>query len=378
MGPKLQHPMPSAGVENAPPVELDLDTTASVLVVDDDSFQRRLLSLWLEAEGYEVRSAANAPETWDSIASAQPDLILLDVLLPVTTGYEIARHLKSQKATAGIPIIMISGLDDRNARLQGLREGAEDFLLKPVDRSELAVRVRNLLNLKNYSDLLRHNNRILERQVDEKTQQVRRQCIETVYTLTRAAEYRDETTGNHVSRISHYSATLSEYLGMDSAFRDQIFYASPMHDIGKLAIPDHILLKPGPLEPNEWAIMRTHTTLGREILLGNNSPYLEMGADIALHHHELWDGTGYPSGLAGEKIPLAARIMGICDVYDAMRSKRPYKVAHTHEETINVIRNGDRRIRPGQFDPQILDAFYACSQQFKQIYGEIAQRVQGH
>lgn len=378
MTPKSHSAASVFGRDPASPINTEVVSPANILVVDDDDFQRRLLSVSLEAEGYTVQCAGSANEAWACIAHEQPDLILLDVLLPDVSGYEITRQLKSQKSTAGIPIIMITGLDDRNARLRGLREGAEDFLIKPVDRSELSVRVRNLLNLKNYADLLRHNNRLLERQVDEKTQQVRQQCIETVLTLTRAAEYRDETTGNHVSRVSHYSATLSEYLGMDSTFRDQIFYASPMHDIGKLAIPDHILLKPGPLEPNEWEIMKTHTTLGREILLGNNSNYLEMGADIALHHHELWDGTGYPAGLSGERIPLAARIMGICDVYDALRSKRPYKSAHTHDETMSIIRTGDRRIRPGQFDPQILDAFFTCSHQFKQIYGEIAQRVQGH
>lgn len=370
--------IPDFGNEIAYPLNTGLVAPANILVVDDDPFQQRLLSVALEAEGYAVQCAASATEAWTSIARTQPDLILLDVLLPDISGYEITRQLKSQKSTAGIPVIMITGLDDRNARLRGLREGAEDFLIKPVDRSELAVRVRNLLNLKKYSDLLHHHNRVLARQIDEKTQQVRQHCIETVLTLTRAAEYRDETTGNHVSRISYYTATMSEYLGLDSAFRDQIFYASPMHDIGKLAIPDHILLKPGPLSPDEWEIMKTHTTLGREILLGNKSPYLEMGADIAQHHHELWDGTGYPARLAGENIPLSARIMGICDVYDALRSKRPYKVAHTHEDAVDIIRTGDRRIHPEQFDPQLLDAFFACNHQFKQIYGETTQRAQGH
>jgi putative two-component system response regulator len=150
-----------------------------------------------------------------------------------------------------------------------------------------------------------------------------------------------------------------------------------MHDVGKLAIPDHILLKPGPLTENEWAIMKTHTTLGREILGGNHSPYLEMGAEIALSHHECWDGSGYPLGLSGPAIPISARIMGLCDVYDALRSKRPYKYQHSHEDAVTAITRGDSRVRPEQFDPDVLNAFLSCHSQFAQIYSEFNQRV-GH
>ncbi len=355
--------------ESAPP---------DVLVVDDDEHHRRLLNIYLEAEGYTVRDASSGSAAFACIARQRPDLILLDVVLPDINGFEITRLLKQSKETTGIPIVMVTGLDDRAARLRALETGVEDFLTKPVDRSELVVRVRNLLTVKQYADFLRHHNRLLERQVDEKTQQVRQQCIATVMTLARAAEYRDETTGDHVNRISHYTVALAEMLGLDSEFRDQIFYASPMHDIGKLAIPDHILLKPGPLTKNEWAIMQTHTTLGREILQNQHSPYLEMGSDIAVSHHEYWDGSGYPRGLKGDNIPLAARIMTICDVYDALRSRRPYKQSKSHADAIEVMRTGDHRVRPAQFDPKIFDVFLTHNAQFEQIYVEFSRRSSAH
>lgn len=353
-------------------------TPADILVVDDDEHHRRLLSIYLESEGYRAREAETGSEAFICIAQHRPDLILLDVILPDINGFEITRRLKESKHTAGIPVVMVTGLDDRAARLRGLEAGAEDFLTKPVDRSELVVRVRNLLTVKHHADFLRHHNRLLERQVDEKTQQVRQQCIATVMTLARAAEYRDETTGDHVNRISHYTVALAELLGLDNEFRDQIFYASPMHDIGKLAIPDHILLKPGLLTNNEWAVMKTHTTLGREILMNHHSPYLEMGSDIAVGHHEYWNGSGYPRGLKGENIPLAARIMTICDVYDALRSKRPYKQSKSHSDTLDVMRTGDHRVHPAQFDPQIFDVFMSKHSQFEQIYMEFSRRVSGH
>ena len=364
--------------DSATPEAEEEATPHDILVVDDDEHHRRLLNIYLEAEGYTAREAGSGSAAFAYIAQRRPDLILLDLILPDINGFEITRLLKENKETASIPIVMVTGLDDRAARLRGLDAGAEDFLTKPVDRSELVVRVRNLLAVKQYADFLRHHNRLLERAVDEKTRQVRQQCIATVMTLARAAEYRDETTGDHVNRISHYTVALAELLGLDSEFRDQIFYASPMHDIGKLAIPDHILLKPGPLTNNEWAIMKTHTTLGREILLNHHSPYLEMGSDIAVSHHEYWDGTGYPMGLKGENIPLAARIMVICDVYDALRSKRPYKPYMSHDDALEVMRIGDHRVRPTQFDPQIFDVFMTQHMQFKQIYVEFSRRVSGH
>jgi len=196
--------------------------------------------------------------------------------------------------------------------------------------------------------------------------------VEAIIALTRAAEQRDDGTGIHVKRISHYSRYLAETLGMDSDYCDMIHCASPMHDIGKIGIPDHILLKPSTHTPDESEIMKSHCLHGAEILQRFPSPYMKMGAEIALNHHERWDGTGYPTGLNGEEIPLAARIVGICDVYDALRAKRPYKSAFCHEKAMRVIVNGDGRTQPGHFDPILLDAFKHCGQHFNEIYREHA------
>jgi putative two-component system response regulator len=186
--------------------------------------------------------------------------------------------------------------------------------------------------------------------------------------LTRAAEYKDEDTGAHVRRISYYSRELARRLGLNEDFVDKIFFASPMHDIGKIGIPDHILLKPGSFTPDEWEVMKGHAAMGAKILGNSKSPYLKMGAEIALNHHERWDGGGYPNAKRGEAIPLAARIMNICDIYDALRSKRPYKPAFDHLKSMDIITRGDGRVQPEHFDPVILAAFKQYHQTFSDIF----------
>jgi putative two-component system response regulator len=204
--------------------------------------------------------------------------------------------------------------------------------------------------------------------VREKTANLQESYVETIYTMTRAAEYKDEDTGAHVRRISYYSRDLAGMLGLDEEFVDKIFFASPMHDIGKIGIPDHILLKPGGFTPDEWEIMKTHTSIGAKILGNSKSSYLKMGAEIALNHHERWDGGGYPNGKRGEAIPLSARIMNICDVYDALRSKRPYKPGFDHLKSMDIITRGEGRIQPEHFDPVILAAFIKNHQSFRDIF----------
>ena len=341
---------------------------ATILVVDDEIQNRKLLEALLRPEGYLTLSAANGEEALALIAGQAPDLILLDVMMPGMDGYQVASTLKADPATANIPIIMVTALDDAKARLAGLNAGAEDFLTKPVDRAELWLRVRNLLRLKALSDLLQDHSLLLEQQVSERTADLKQSYIETILTMTRAAEYKDKDTGAHVQRISYYCRDLARMLDLDEAFVDEIFLASPMHDVGKIGIPDHILLKSGGFLPDEWEIMKTHAEIGAKILGNSKSPHLMMGAMIALNHHERWDGGGYPNGKRGEDIPLAARIMNICDIYDALRSKRPYKPALDHLKAVDIITRGDGRIQPEHFDPAILAVFEKNHEAFREIF----------
>lgn len=345
-----------------------------VLVVDDDPRNREYLRLLLETEGHAVLEAADGTDAVERARGERPDLILLDAMMPGKDGFQVVRELKSGDSTRSIPVIMVTALDDRAARMRALDCGAEEFLSKPLDRAELWMRVRNLLRLKHYSDLLELHNRTLEQQVRERSAQLSASHLDTIYTVMRAAEFRDQETGAHIKRISYYSRELARRLGMDSGFVDTIFHASPLHDVGKIGIPDHILLKPGPLDGGERAVMQTHTSLGARILTQGDSAsaYLRMGADIALSHHERWDGSGYPTGLAGEAIPLSARIMAICDVYDALRSRRPYKQPMPHDQAMRIILRGDGRTLPGHFDPSVLDAFAGSQALVEAIYAEHA------
>jgi len=341
---------------------------ATVLVVDDQLHNVKLLEALLHAEGYATIAARNGSEALALAATNMPDLILLDIMMPDMDGFETVARLKADPRTKPVPVIMVTALDDRESKMRALEAGAEEFLSKPIDRADLRVRVRNLLRLKEYGDFLADHNRILEEQVRQRTAQIEEAYRDTVFTLVRASEHKDEETGHHIRRISYYCKEMAAAMDLPADFRSAIYHASPMHDIGKIGIADHVLLKPGGFTPREWVIMRTHCTLGASILGSGTSPYIRMGAEIALNHHERWDGSGYPNGLKGEAIPLAARIMQICDVYDALRSRRPYKPAIDHARTIEIITRGDGRVEPGHFDPEVLACFTTLADKFAAIY----------
>lgn len=344
------------------------DKKKKILIVDDQERNIKILTVLCKDKGYETLEARDGRIAVETAIKEMPDVVLMDVMMPELNGFEATELLKKNEETKHIPIIMVTALDTREDMIKGIASGADDFLSKPVDPEELLLRLKNSLRMKEYYDFLARHKQILEKEVAERTRQLREGYIDTIIRLTLAAEYKDEETGAHIKRISYYTKELATTLGLTGEFADTIFYASPMHDIGKVAIPDSILLKQGPLNDEEWKVMKSHTTVGANILKGSESPYLKMAIDIAQSHHERWDGNGYPQGIRGEDIPLTARIMNICDQYDALRSKRPYKPAFDHEKTLKIITKGDGRTKPEHFDPEVLGAFKKATSMFADIY----------
>lgn len=327
-----------------------------VLIVDDQDVNVLLLERMLRGAGYEsIASTTDPREVCDLHARNRYDLILLDLQMPGMDGFQVMEKLRELEPDGYLPVLVITAQPGH--KLRALQAGAKDFISKPFELAEVLARVRNMLEVRLLHEALRDDNDALEQRVRERTADLRESQLEILFTMTRAAEHRDEDTGAHVKRISYYSQALARMLGRDEEFVDRIFFASPMHDIGKIGVPDHVLLKPGGFTPEEWEVMRGHTLMGARILGEGKSPYLKMGGEIALNHHERWDGRGYPNGLRGEAIPVSARIMNICDVYDALRSRRPYKPAFDHRTAMEVISRGDGRTQPGHFDPAILSTF---------------------
>jgi putative two-component system response regulator len=338
-----------------------------ILIVDDLEANVLLLERMLRADGYvSIESTTDPREVCELHLKNRYDLILLDLQMPGMDGFQVMENLKEIETGGYLPVLVITAQPGH--KLRALKAGAKDFISKPFELTEVLARVHNMLEVRQLHNELHNYNDVLEQRVRERTADLQENYLETIFTMTRAAEFKDEDTGAHVQRISYYSRALAGILGMDEKFVDKIFFASPMHDIGKIGIPDHILLKPGGFTPDEWEIMKGHALIGSKILGNSKSPYLQMGAEIALNHHERWDGGGYPNGKRGEAIPLSARIMNICDVYDALRSKRPYKPAFDHLKSVDIITRGDARILPEHFDPVILAAFKQNQQSFRDIF----------
>ncbi len=327
---------------------------ARILIVDDEPANLKLLDKMLASQGYEQRILIQDPrEVLNSYQAARPDLILLDINMPHLDGYQVMEQLKALNDPCLPPIVILTAQHGRDYLLKALSLGARDFLGKPFDRAELLMRVRNLLDAQLGHRLLHQQKDVLEEMVQIRTEELNRTRLQVVQRLGRAAEYRDNETGYHIIRMSQISALLAHKLGWSAAETELMLNASPMHDIGKIGIPDHILLKPGKFEPAEWEIMKTHAAIGAELLDGDDSPLLRLAREIALSHHEKWDGSGYPNGLAGEAIPQSGRIVAVADVFDALTSARPYKQAWTVEAATDFMRDN----AGSHFDPAAVACF---------------------
>ncbi len=328
----------------------------TILVIDDHFSSRQTLAELAHSFDQQIQvEAFSSPHDalrWLGWHSA--DLVLVDYDMPDLNGIEFIRRVRTLPSCAHLPMVIVTAQEERDARYQALEAGASDSLILPVDHVECRVRCRNLLTQYEQHRIIQDRARWLERQVSEAVGAIRVREQETLLRLAKCGEYRDEVTGNHVVRMAKYARLIAEGLGLGKGECDVIELAAPMHDIGKIGIPDHILLKPSRLPENEFEIMKRHTLIGYEILKDSPSQYLQMGAVIALAHHECFNGSGYPYGLKGEEIPLEARIVAVADVYDALTSARPYKRPWSSNDAIQFM----ERMRGRHFDPLCLDIFH--------------------
>jgi putative two-component system response regulator len=349
----------------------------TVLIVDDTPENISLLSSLLR-DRYRTKVATNGFKALEVAAgSPTPDLILLDIMMPEMDGYETCQRLKQNPATADIPVIFLTARSQVEDEELGLKMGAVDYITKPISPPVLLARVNTHISLRSAQQFLLDQNKHLEHLVVDRTSQLAKMQDATILAMASLAETRDNETGNHIRRTQNYVAALARALQYHPRFSDTLtdenidllFKSAPLHDIGKVGVPDRILLKPGPLDDEEWEIMKLHTLYGRDTIiqvekqLGGSNTFLTFAREIAHYHQEKWDGSGYPEGLAGDAIPVAARLMAVADVYDALISKRVYKPSFPHAKAVEMMRNG----RGSHFDPDIFDAFLAIEPEFLAI-----------
>jgi len=358
-------------------MELELIAKKTVLLVDDSPDNLVLMNDLLK-DLYKVKVANSGEKALRIATTGQPpDVVLLDVMMPEMDGYEVCRRLKANPVTRNIPIIFLTAKSEVEDEKLGLDLGAVDYITKPISPPITLARVRNHLMLKAHADFLRDQNEFLEQEVQERTREVVAIQDVTILAMASMAETRDSETGNHIRRTQFYVKALAERLKnhprfsavLTDSYINLLFKSAPLHDIGKVGIPDRILLKPGKFEPHEFEIMKTHTTLGRAAIehaersLGTPMAFLSIAKEIAYSHQEKWDGSGYPEGLAGEAIPVSARLMAVADVYDALISRRVYKDGMPHEKAVQIIIEGKGK----HFDPDMIDAFIGLQEEFRAI-----------
>ncbi len=328
----------------------------NIVIVDDTQINVTLMqALVNRIEGCKPVCFTDSAAGLDWCLLNQPDIVIVDYMMPAPDGIEFIQRFRAASGTAEVPVLMVTADHEKDVRYRALESGANDFLTKPVDRIEFTSRVKNMLALRRSHLALTDRAALLADEVHKATAEIREREREAVFRLARAAEFRDPETGAHIQRMAHYSQLIARGRGLDEAQQKLILEAAPMHDVGKLGTPDMILLKPGKLTSEEFAVMKQHATIGWEILRDSSAPTLKVAAEIAYTHHEKFDGCGYPRGLAGEQIPLFGRIVAIADVFDALTSTRPYKPAWEFDQAWEFIAAG----RGTHFDPRCADAFLA-------------------
>lgn len=351
-----------------------------ILIVDDTVENLKLLAEILRNNGYKPRPMPNGKLALQSAENYPPDLILLDISMPEMDGYEVCERIKENPVLKNTPVIFLSAHTETIDKVKAFEAGGVDYISKPYSVEEILSRIDTHLTISSLRKELESHNRDLNQLVSQKVYELSLSQMATIKAMTKLAEARDDSTGVHIERIQSFVKAIIEKLHAQGKYKDQIddsfifdiIHASPLHDIGKIAIPDSILLKRGKLTTDEFEIMKTHSQIGADNLkyaysLYPNNSFISMGIDVALHHHEKWDGSGYPEGLAGENIPLSARVMAIADVYDALRSKRVYKEAMSHKEALEIIWEN----RGKHFDPLIVDAFFSLSDEIENISSKL-------
>jgi two-component system response regulator RpfG len=345
----------------------------NTVVIVDDLFSSRLLlaEIVRQIDGKLHLELFDTPSrALEFCRNNRVDMILTDYKLPEFDGVQLVRQLRALPHCVDVPIVVITVVDDRRVRYEALEAGATDFLIKPLDEHETRARCANLLELRRHKIVLSDQARVLQYQVDKSVAEIHERELETLSKLAKAGEFRDRTTGNHLARMAKYSALIGTNLGLASETVHVLEFAAPMHDIGKIGIPDSILLKGGPLTPEQDVMMKNHPRMGYDILKGSPSKYLSMGAIIALGHHEKYDGSGYPTGMHGEDIPIVARVVAVADVFDALVSERPYKHAWTVEDGFAYLLSQKGK----HFDASVVDAFLANTDRVREIQEQYADK----